>query len=321
MTPMLTPVALSILALVMAPQWDPTNPEDAARQSGEADSGAAPLGGPDVDSEPGPSGGRAMGEGLSGPRGGSGLQGMLQQRCGSCHGPEKQKGGVRLVPIDALFKGDSQDWVVIPRKPDESILLERVMLPEGHEDIMPSKGDPLSKVEIERIRKWIAEGTTKERLVASAMQGGGEVDPRTWGLVYLSLDLTDAQREEAERTVESLRRQRPKRDRRGGADRGNGGRDRDQANPDSREQEEARRTQRAKMKELKQKMAEAQEKLWDALTPEQQEEMRAILGDQAAIAKLRQSMKRRNGRRGGGGFPGSSGGRGGRGGGRGQNQD
>jgi hypothetical protein len=235
---------------------------------------------------------------------------MLQQRCGSCHGPEKQKGGVRLFPIDALFMGDSQDWVVIPGKPDESILLERIMLPKGHEDIMPSKGEPLSKMEIERVRDWIAGGTTKEQLVASAMQGGGDVDMRMWGLIYLSLDLTDAQRDEAERAVESLRRQRPRRDRRQGGDGDTDGRDRDQANLNSREQEAARQMKRAKVKELRQKFAEAQEKLWDALTAEQQEEMRAILGDQAAIAELRRPKRGRNARQGDGRFTGSSGGRG-----------
>ncbi|MDP7070553.1 MAG: c-type cytochrome domain-containing protein [Phycisphaerales bacterium] len=235
------------------------------------------------------------------------MQGLLQRRCGSCHGPEKQKGGVRLVPINALFAGDSQDWVVVPGKPDESTLLERIVLPDGHEDIMPPEGEPLSSSEVEQIRSWIAGGNSKEQLVAAAMQGGDEVDPRTWGVVYLSLDLTESQRKEAERMVQDLRQQRSKPGRRGG----------DRADMDQREREAATRAQRAKSKELRGKIAEAQEQLWEALSPEQQEAMREILGNPAAIAELRRSMRRRNAGRGGQRFPGGPGGSGGRGGDRG----
>jgi hypothetical protein len=223
---------------------------------------------------------------------GNSVQSLLANRCGSCHGASKQKGGVQMVPLDRLFEGDSRDWVVIPGKPDQSILLTRVSFPAGHEDIMPPKDPPLTAKEVTMIRDWIAGGNSATKLIGSAGgnegKEGGRVDPRTWGAVYLSLDLTPTQRRAASTAIQKLQkemgamRKRPK---------SASGEQRPAPSPEDR----------TKREQLQQRIAETQDSLWTALTEAQQTSMRAILEDPAAIATIRKAQRGRRGagRRGG----------------------
>ena len=86
------------------------------------------------------------------------IQPILEKRCVECHGDKKQKAELRLDSKDAALKGSEDGKVIIVGKPDESSLIKRISLPEGHDDIMPPKGDPLTKEQIELIKKWITEG-------------------------------------------------------------------------------------------------------------------------------------------------------------------
>ena len=79
---------------------------------------------------------------------------ILAARCIECHGPEKQKEGVRF---------DTPEWtgykdLLPPGEPDESLIVELISLPADHEDRMPSEGEPLTEAEIATIRDWIAAG-------------------------------------------------------------------------------------------------------------------------------------------------------------------
>jgi len=86
------------------------------------------------------------------------IQPLFEKHCLECHGPKKDKGGLRLDSKEAALKGGDDAKAIVPGKPDESDALRRVSLPEGHDDIMPPKGDPLAKEQIELLKKWIAEG-------------------------------------------------------------------------------------------------------------------------------------------------------------------
>ncbi len=83
---------------------------------------------------------------------------IFQRACFECHGEKLQKGGLRLDQKSAtLFSG--QDSVVIARgAAGKSELYRRITLPGEHEDIMPNRGEPLKKREIELIRDWINAG-------------------------------------------------------------------------------------------------------------------------------------------------------------------
>ena len=83
------------------------------------------------------------------------IQPLLKESCYECHGAKKKKGGLRLDSKEFAFE---EDYVIAPGKPAESELFTRITLPADHDDIMPSKGDPLSKDKIELFKKWIEEG-------------------------------------------------------------------------------------------------------------------------------------------------------------------
>ena len=83
---------------------------------------------------------------------------ILAHNCYDCHGPEKVKGDLRLDHIDLIMKGGESGPVVVPGNANASELYKRISLPEGHEDIMPSKGKKLTDQEIRVIATWINAG-------------------------------------------------------------------------------------------------------------------------------------------------------------------
>ncbi len=88
------------------------------------------------------------------------IEPVLQQSCIKCHGPEKQKGDLRLDSKAAAMKGGKDGLVITPGQGEKSELYRRISLPAGSDDIMPSKGDPLTKAQTDLIKQWINEGAT-----------------------------------------------------------------------------------------------------------------------------------------------------------------
>tara|TARA_R110002049_G_scaffold2750_4_gene21875 strand:- start:13466 stop:16564 length:3099 start_codon:yes stop_codon:yes gene_type:complete len=79
---------------------------------------------------------------------------ILRRSCFECHGEEKDEAGLRLDRReDALDSG-----AIEPGDPDNSELIRRLLLPRGHDEIMPAIGDPLSKKEVAHLRRWIQQG-------------------------------------------------------------------------------------------------------------------------------------------------------------------
>ena len=79
---------------------------------------------------------------------------ILRRACLECHGPEKQEGELRLDSRADAFKAD----VIKAGEPDDSELLRRVLLPRGHDELMPAIGNPLPKRQITTLREWIQQG-------------------------------------------------------------------------------------------------------------------------------------------------------------------
>ena len=97
------------------------------------------------------------------------ILGLLQTRCQGCHGPDKQRGGLRLDrKADALAGGDNGKSI-IPGKPAESPLLQRVTSTDP-KDRMPPKGDPLSAAQIAQLKNWIAAGADWPEASAGAAE-------------------------------------------------------------------------------------------------------------------------------------------------------
>src|SRR5438034_5969245 len=75
------------------------------------------------------------------------IQPILQQTCIKCHGPEKQKGKLRLDSKEAAFKGGKDGVVIVAGDAEKSELYKRIILPKGNDDVMPNEGEPLTKAQ------------------------------------------------------------------------------------------------------------------------------------------------------------------------------
>ena len=82
---------------------------------------------------------------------------ILRENCVKCHGPEKREGGLRLDIKKWVFEGGDSGAVLNLEKPEESELIYRVET-DDEDDIMPPKGEHLSKAQVEVLKKWIAGG-------------------------------------------------------------------------------------------------------------------------------------------------------------------
>jgi mono/diheme cytochrome c family protein len=105
---------------------------------------------------------------------------ILEKTCVQCHGPEKQKGKLRLDTRDATFKGGEDGAVLKPSDADKSDFFRRVALPEDNDDVMPPKGkaDHLTAAQIDLVKRWINEGATWPEGVAVAATTGGAAAPK-----------------------------------------------------------------------------------------------------------------------------------------------
>ncbi len=91
---------------------------------------------------------------------------ILQTRCYACHGPEKQKGGLRMDVATEFQKGGKDGAVFIAGMPDESELLHRVSLKLSDKEHMPPEGKPqLTEEEITLLHWWIATGASFDKKV------------------------------------------------------------------------------------------------------------------------------------------------------------
>ena len=84
------------------------------------------------------------------------VQRILLQRCGKCHGEERQKAGLNVSSYSTLMAGSSGGVVLEPGSPDESNLF--LAITHRREPTMPPGNGKIPDADIEVIRKWIAGG-------------------------------------------------------------------------------------------------------------------------------------------------------------------
>ena len=79
---------------------------------------------------------------------------LLSKHCYECHNEKKQEGGLRLDFRQAMLDGGESGTVIVPGKPEQSVLIEAVQY-EGFE--MPPDGK-LSDDDIAKLVRWVREG-------------------------------------------------------------------------------------------------------------------------------------------------------------------
>lgn len=95
------------------------------------------------------------------------IQPILQQRCATCHGPEKHKGGLSMESHETLLKGGNDGRVLVVGKALDSPMIYRLLLPLDDDDHMPPQGKPqLTLVEIAALQWWIDSGAPVDKTVA-----------------------------------------------------------------------------------------------------------------------------------------------------------
>jgi uncharacterized membrane protein len=88
---------------------------------------------------------------------------ILVARCEECHGEQKAKGSLRLIPAAAAFNGPEHTWSILPGQSEASELIARVLLPRDDPEAMPPDGDPLTAEEIAALERWINEGAASPK--------------------------------------------------------------------------------------------------------------------------------------------------------------
>jgi hypothetical protein len=99
------------------------------------------------------------------------VQPLLQARCYNCHGPRKHRGKLRLDEKERIIKGGKNGKTVVAGKPEDSEMIERMMLPLDHDDHMPPKGKPqLTKQQKDVLYWWISSGADFSKKVSELKQ-------------------------------------------------------------------------------------------------------------------------------------------------------
>jgi hypothetical protein len=103
------------------------------------------------------------------------VQPILAAKCVACHGPSRQRGGLRLDRAADLLKGGDSGPVLKPGDPQGSRLLLLVAgLDPDVKQMPPAPKPPLSPAEVGKLRAWIEQGAAWPRDVVIVAQQATE---------------------------------------------------------------------------------------------------------------------------------------------------
>lgn len=89
------------------------------------------------------------------------IQPILRRKCQGCHQPAKAGGKLVVTTYADLARGgrsQDDDPILVPGKPEDSLLWLEVFAKEGERPSMPKEGAPLTTAELDLLRRWVAEG-------------------------------------------------------------------------------------------------------------------------------------------------------------------
>lgn len=91
---------------------------------------------------------------------------ILRDRCEHCHNEDKTKGGLLMTSYEAILAGGEHGSAIIPGESAASRLVQMI---EGKLDPrMPYKEDPLTRTEVDVIRRWIDQGASPAQTTDTA---------------------------------------------------------------------------------------------------------------------------------------------------------
>ncbi|HEY2573154.1 MAG TPA: c-type cytochrome domain-containing protein [Verrucomicrobiaceae bacterium] len=86
---------------------------------------------------------------------------LLENKCFSCHNPDKKKGDLDLTSFAAAMAGSGNGSIISAGDPDGSKMIGSIT--KKSEPYMPPEGAPLSAKEIEVIARWIEGGVLETK--------------------------------------------------------------------------------------------------------------------------------------------------------------
>ena len=97
------------------------------------------------------------------------VRAVFQARCVACHGSLRQEGGLDLRTLASRLKGGKSGPALVPGKPEESLLLKRILNGQMPPDAMAKDlaVELPTAAETEKIRAWIAAGAPGPAVVAA----------------------------------------------------------------------------------------------------------------------------------------------------------
>jgi len=102
---------------------------------------------------------------------------VLVERCQSCHGPDKQKGGLRIDSRKMLLEGGDSGPAIEPGKPDDSLLV-RAIRRSGDLKMPPKEALPKEQAAV--LERWVAGGAPWPEAKAPTAATRKEVWARHW---------------------------------------------------------------------------------------------------------------------------------------------
>jgi cytochrome c553 len=81
---------------------------------------------------------------------------LLAENCYRCHGPEKQKGSLRLDSLAMILQGGDDGPAIVPGDPAKSLLMKAIGYKDDELKMPPSK--KLSNEQIEALTQWVKMG-------------------------------------------------------------------------------------------------------------------------------------------------------------------
>jgi len=86
------------------------------------------------------------------------VQPILRMNCHRCHGSKNRKAGLQLNRRESAYGvGDSAEPILVKGRAAASLLIKR-LVDNTCGDLMPLDGEPLSRADVDLLRRWIDEG-------------------------------------------------------------------------------------------------------------------------------------------------------------------
>ena len=88
------------------------------------------------------------------------MVGIVNVKCIGCHGRRKQEAGLDLRSRESMLRGGKSGPAMVPDRPDQSLLIQRIAAAEMPPKELVEKAEllPATIAELETLRRWIAAG-------------------------------------------------------------------------------------------------------------------------------------------------------------------